>query len=153
MPEPLDSLIYCPLRKRKVLARPEEAVRVKLIYEMTEKLGYPLSSLALEKELSFMPHLALEKALPKRRLDLICFAKGIHPEYDLYPLLLIECKAVKLTPKMIPQVTGYNKILKAYFFALVNSNEIQFGRVDPKNGCYQFINRIPHYHELMPKRF
>lgn len=141
--------LYCPIRKFHVSSLPEERVRVQLLNQLIFSLGYPRSCIAVEKELAQMPHLRLvDQKFPQRRADLICFAKGIHPEHDLYPLLLIECKAVKLTPKMVNQVVGYNHFIKAYFIALVNQEEARTGWFDPIEGAYRFIPRVPSYTQL-----
>lgn len=142
--------LYCPIRKKWVARLPEEIVRLKLVQHMVEKLGFPLVSLVLEKELNQMPHLALYQGkIPGRRADLLCFAKGINRDYDLYPLLLVECKAVKLTPKVIIQVVGYNQYLGAHFIAIANQEEIQIGWMDHEVKKYRFINYMPSYDELI----
>jgi hypothetical protein len=147
---PENSQLYCPIRKKWVARLPEEHVRQHLVKYMVDKLEFPLGSLALEKELRHMPHLALHPGkIPERRADLICFAKGIHPEYDLYPLLLVECKAVKLTPKVIAQVTGYNHFLGAFFVGIANHEEVKIGWLDQKTKKYQFISHLPNYQELL----
>jgi len=123
-------------------------MRQKLVHQIVHQLGYPKSSLSVEISLHQLPHLEGSiPSLPQRRTDLICFAKGIHPEWDLYPLLVVECKAVKLTDKCMAQLIGYNHFLNAYFVALANEDELRFGW--RKNGEYQFINRLPSYRELM----
>lgn len=142
--------IRCAIRKVQVKADPEEMVRQKLLDHMIDSLGYPVGHIAVEKELRQMPHLQLTgQKIPDRRADIICFGKGIHPEYDLYPLLLIECKAVKLTPKVINQVTGYNHFIGAYFIAVSNQDEMRTGWYDAKQRCYQFVPFLPPYQELL----
>lgn len=143
------SQLYCPIRKLWVAALPEEVIRQKLVLQMIQQLGFPESCLVLEKGLSQMPHLALSgKEIPKRRADLICFSKGIHPYHDLYPLLLIECKAVKLTHKVINQVAGYNHFLQAYFIAIANEDEIKTGWYDAQSKDYVFVDYLPSYQQL-----
>jgi hypothetical protein len=142
--------LYCPVRKAMVIDLPEERVRVQLLALLTEQLGYPRESLAIEKELARMAHIQVPPdQLPQRRADVICFAKGIHPTCDLYPLLLIECKAVKLTPKMFNQVIGYNHYLKACFIALTNGSEAHTAAFDSQQGKYRFVQRMPSYSELL----
>lgn len=87
---------------------------------MIDRLGYPLGYFALEKSLSQLPHLSPSTHFPKRRADLIVFGKNIHPQEPLYPLLLVECKAVPLTRKTLQQLKSYNQFIKAYFIAAVN---------------------------------
>lgn len=143
--------LHCPIRREWVKDLPEERVRQQLIRLMVEELGYPISYLAVEKELSRMPHLALmgKSKVPQRRADLVCFAKGIHSSFELYPLLLIECKAVKLTPRVITQVTGYNHFMKAYFIALANQDTIQTGWFDPELMTYRFVDYLPPFSALV----
>ena len=152
MPSPPQSpqQIYCHLRKMWVTALPEELVRQRLISYMVNQLNFPQSYLVLEKELRQMPHLDGDlQQFPDRRADLICFSKDIHPRHTLYPLLLIECKAVKLTSKVVDQVVGYNHFLQAYFIAIVNSDEIRTGWYDREKKEYTFINTLPDYTSLL----
>lgn len=88
-------VIYCCIRKEWVAATPEEKVRQKLLAGMIGSLGYPASTIAVEQSLREMPHLALNPLkMPSRRADVVVFAKDIHPHHSLFPLLLVECKAV-----------------------------------------------------------
>lgn len=124
-------MLFCPLRKKWIAALPEELIRHSLIKEMTQNLGYPAELLAAEKNLREMPHITNPRhSLPKRRADLIVFAKNIHPQYSLYPLLLVECKAIPLTKKVLHQVLGYNHFVKAYFVAAVNQYSSYLYRIE-----------------------
>ena len=115
---------------------------------MLDNLGYPPSCFVLERGLSQMPHLATSsQKFPNRRFDIICFAKGIHPDHDLYPLILIECKAVKLTDSVIRQVVGYNVYLKACYVAIANADEVQTGWYDSSKKRYQFLPGLPSYED------
>jgi hypothetical protein len=117
--------LFCYIRKRWIKATPEEKIRQFLIKQMVEKLQYPPNYFIMEKGLNQMPHLdkACLNSLPFRRIDLIVLAKNLHPQYPLYPLLLIECKAIKITQKAIRQVMGYNHFLGACFVAVINQVE------------------------------
>lgn len=143
--------IYCLIRKDWVKATPEEKIRQELLKHITVGLGYPSSHLVVEKGLHQMPHLALQGSFPLRRADIVCFGKGIHPKETLYPLLLIECKAVKITPKMISQVVGYNHYMKAYFIAIANAEEARTGWWDPLRKEYRFVSFLPAYADLLQK--
>lgn len=144
--------IYCIVRKAWVAAQPEELVRQHLLAHMVHRLSYPMGNLVLEKELRQMPHLiGREGNVPNRRADIICFAKGNHPDHSLYPLLLVECKAVKLTSKVIDQVVGYNHYLGACFIAIANGQEIKTGWYDGEKNEYTFIDTLPDYSTLATK--
>lgn len=142
--------IFCQIRKNWVKATPEEKIRQELLHHLIHQLGFPRSHLVVEKGLHQMPHLVLEgKKFPLRRADIVCFGKGIHPEEDLYPLLLIECKATKITQRMISQVIGYNHFLKSYFIAISNGQDVQTGWWDPIQKTYLFVPHIPRYTDLL----
>lgn len=142
--------LICPIRNKQVSILPEEQVRVHLLFYLLSSLGFPKSCIAIEKELSQMPHLkGVAHSLPKRRADIICYAKDVHPIEPFYPLLLIECKAVKLTNRMRNQVVGYNHFLKAHYIALVNAEEVQMGWFDAATAEYQWINRLVSYNDLV----
>lgn len=140
--------MYCPIRKEWVKALPEEIVRQKFIRYMIQQ-GYPTSAIAVEKELRQMPHLSLSPEIPDRRIDIICFAKDIHPDHSLYPLIVVECKAVPLTKKVINQVMGYNHYLKAYYFVVVNEEHLQLNWYDSAANQYRFSSQLPSYQELI----
>ncbi len=142
--------LYDPIRKTYVLALPEEIVRQQLIHKMINHLGFPTSLLAVEKDLCNLPHL-LNKEFPsqKRRADIICFAKNINPNFSIYPLLMIECKACKLTKKTIDQVLGYNHFVEAYFVSIASEREIVTFWYNLKKKDYNSINYLPSYDQLI----
>jgi hypothetical protein len=138
--------LFCPIRKAAVNSSPEEKVRVGLLHYLIGPLGFPASGIVLEKQLRHMPHLKTSAhTFPDRRADIVCFANG---EEGLYPLLLIECKAVKLTPKMFHQVLGYNHFLQARYVCLINEDEVQTGWFDPEKREYVFVNSLPSFTEI-----
>jgi hypothetical protein len=142
--------IFCTIRKTWVAALPEELIRQAWLKRMSEELNYPLNGFALEKGLHQMPHLALSQAkLPTRRADLIFFAKDIHPHHSIYPLLLVECKAIKLNSRVIHQVVGYNFYVQAPFLAIANQNEIQWGRYNADTKQFSFGAGLPSYQQLL----
>lgn len=90
---------------------------------MINELGYPRSLIALEKEIALLPHLShlLKKDIPKRRVDILVFAKE---KEGISPILLIECKAVPFQKKDLQQLISYNSFVKASFIALANKDQI-----------------------------
>jgi hypothetical protein len=146
-----EKTLYCSIRKEFVTSLPEELVRQRLLQHMLNDKGFPESLIVVEKALKQMPHLSGVNLMhiPDRRADVICYGKGIHLACDLYPLLLVECKAVKLTRRVINQVAGYNQFVKACFIAIVNDIEIQTGWFDTKQGQYTFIQGLPSYKDLL----
>lgn len=145
----MSDLLFCPLRKIWIAALPEERVRQALIQEMIQNLGYPLGSLVLEKSLDQLPHLQTQTSLPKRRADLIVFAKNLHPHHVFYPLLLVECKAIALTNKTLRQIVGYNQFIGAYFIAVVNQNHSYLGWYHPDYKDFKFQKGLLSYDVLL----
>ena len=111
-------------------------------------LGFPKELLSIEKSLKAMPHLKGEK-VPDRRFDVVCFARGVHSQHEIYPLLMIECKANRLSRKAVEQVIGYNHYVSSFFVAVANSEEVIIGWRDKKSGSYEFQSGLPSYNELV----
>lgn len=143
--------VYDIIRKQWVKAQPEEIVRQKLVRYMIDHLGYPQSLMIVEREFFLLPHLALQgpATLPQRRADILCFAQNLCTEFPLYPLLMIECKAVTLNAKTLRQVIGYNTYIKARFIAIANGEKIQVGWYDAEKEDYYLIDFLPSYKELV----
>ncbi len=142
--------LYDPVRNCKVLAYPEEIVRQRLLGDMINRLHYPKTMLGVEKEIEALPHLmGRPVSAQNRRIDLICFAKGIHPDFSLYPLLIIECKAHPLSQKVIEQVVGYNHEIGAYFIAVANADMVKTLWYDAKQGRHSSVDYLPSYEQLL----
>lgn len=132
------------------MAFPEEIVRQNLISQMINDLKYPKNLIAVEKDLDQIFHLKhINFTSQKRRADIICFAKNIHPKYAIYPLLMIECKAHKLTREVVEQVVGYNHFVKAYFVCVANQDEIKTLWYNEKKQKYDSIDFLPPYEQLI----
>lgn len=132
-----------------MLETPEESVRQHLITLMVSELGYPKSGFAVEKALNSFPHLKSSKAtLPTRRLDVVYLCSGIHPSHALYPLLLIECKAVKLTSAVINQVIGYNAHMQAFALAVANQEEVRTGLFNKEKNSFEFVSGMPSFSQI-----
>lgn len=143
--------LYCPIRKSWVTALPEEIIRQTLIQQMTQQLDYPLGNIGVEVSLSQLPHIDPGTQPPKRRADLIVFAKNLHPNHSLYPLLLVECKAVPLTQKTVRQIVGYNHFVKAHFIAVINQTSCYLGWYSPEKKDFCFQEGLLSYEELLRK--
>ena len=133
------------------MSTPEEIVRQELIDRMIHELFYPKELMAIEKVLSTIPTVDTTKSAPAdRRVDMVCFAKGIHQDFALYPLLLLECKeSVLLKEQAKDQVIGYNYFIKAYFIAVAYPGGIEWGYYDRSKQGYVFFCDLPSYHRLL----
>jgi hypothetical protein len=145
---PNRSHLFDEVRLCWVKATPEEQIRQCWLKWMIHGLQYPKELLVVEKELKELPHLYGRK-VPERRLDILCYGKGIHPCFPLYPLVMIECKDERLTDEAVDQVIGYNHYVKAYFIAVVNFDETRLGFFNTNEKEYQFYSVFPSFKELM----
>jgi len=125
-------MIYCQIRKKPVAKTPEEGVRQSVIHHMITSLNFPASLIAVEKELGEV----------KRRVDIAAYTKD--ESGGLSPLLLVECKAGRVTQDAITQVLGYNFFLLAPFFAVAGRDGIVL--FDKRGGI---MERVPQYEELI----
>lgn len=136
--------LFDSFRKAWVAATPEELVRQKLLHAMTTQLGFPKNFLTVEKRLSELPHLKGALRLPNRRADILCFAKGIHPEHELFPLLLVECKEGLVGESAAKQALGYNHYVQAPYVAIAGEGSVEL--VHP-----QRLSFLPSYSELLER--
>lgn len=145
---PNRQLVFDEVRQSWVKATPEEQVRQRWLKVMVHQLQYPKELLVVEKEIKELPHLSTID-VPDRRVDILCYGKGIHSSWPLYPLLLIECKAEGLTEDAVDQVIGYNHHIKAYFCAAAGPDEVRLGYFDIARKNYVFYSVLPPFKELM----
>jgi len=137
--------VYCPIRRHWVAAIPEEIVRQKLIRKMISELEFPKSLIAVEKEIASLPnHPDCPQALPKRRLDLVCYATV---KTGVAPLLVAECKSIPLNESAERQLFGYNASVGAPFMCLASGSEIK--TLWKEGGRIVSVPFLPRYSELL----
>ncbi|NVK26880.1 MAG: type I restriction enzyme HsdR N-terminal domain-containing protein [Flavobacteriia bacterium] len=109
---------------------PEEWVRQHLIGHLLYDLGYPPSTIAIEKKVTL-------NGMPKR-FDALIYHKG-------QPAILIECKApnVPLNEEVFHQACRYNTQLKAPMTVLSNGLQTIVASVNFESGQIQFVKKIP----------
>ncbi len=100
--------IFDPIRKKEVVLTPEEWVRQHVIAFFSETQRYPVSLIAVEREIKFNQL--------KKRFDVLLFNKNGKPE------MLVECKApeVKLSSETLFQISTYNMVFKVPFLFVSN---------------------------------
>lgn len=127
--------LYDPLRKKWIVATPEERVRYALCREM-ERKGYPKSLISLESNLS--------KAMNRRYDIVVYFNQG----EAVVPLLLVECKARVVNAETYLQVEGYNEHIQAPFVGVFSDTVQRIGVFDPHLSCYVYRDGLPLYSHL-----
>jgi hypothetical protein len=103
-------LIFCIIRKRWAVITPEEWVRQNFLLYLTEVLKYPLSLIAVEKQLKLGDL--------KKRFDIVVYDKLAKP------FMIVECKEmnVPLSEKVLHQVLRYNISLQTKVLVITNGS-------------------------------
>lgn len=126
-------LIFDKIRKKYVVLTPEEWVRQNFVqYLITEK-KYPISLIAVEKQLT-VNNL-------KKRFDILIFNPNGTPN------IIVECKAssIKIAQDTFDQIARYNLKLNAEYLIVTNGLTHYFCKKDSKNEQYLFLENIPNY--------
>jgi hypothetical protein len=127
------TLIFDKLRKKYMVLTPEEWVRQHFVYFLIEEKKYPISLIALEKQLTINNR--------KKRTDILVFNTAGNPE------IIVECKApsIKITQATFDQIARYNLKLKATYLIVTNGLEHFYCKMDFKNETYIFLKEVPDY--------
>jgi hypothetical protein len=127
------TLIFDKLRKKYMVLTPEEWVRQHFIYFLIEEKKYPVSLIAIEKQLTINNL--------KKRSDILVFNTDGKPE------IIVECKApsIKITQDAFDQIARYNLKLKAKYLVVTNGLEHFYCKMDFKKETYIFLKMIPDY--------
>lgn len=123
--------LFDPVRKKWVMATPEEWVRQHVIRYFAENLGYPLSHMAVECSLK-LNRLA-------KRADIVVY------DHQFKPAILVECKApsVKMDTKVLEQVARYNLVFQVPVLFVTNGLTHYAASVDFASGNTEAIASIP----------
>lgn len=127
------TLIFDKIRKKYVVLTPEEWVRQHFVYFLLEEKKYPISLIAVEKQLT-VNNL-------KKRSDILVFSPNGTPN------IIVECKApsVKITQETFDQIARYNLKLQANYLIVTNGLQHFFCQMDTENKTYVFLKEIPDY--------
>jgi len=126
-------LIFDNLRKKYLVLTPEEWVRQHFVHYLISEKKYPISLIAMEKQLTLNTR--------KKRTDILVFNQIGTPE------LIVECKApsVKITQDTFDQIARYNLKLNANYLIVTNGLTHFYCKMDFKNKTYIFLRDIPAY--------
>ena len=125
--------IFDTIRKRYVVLTPEEWVRQNFIQYLAREKNYPVSLMAVEKQI-----LVNEKIF---RFDLLIYRRSGTP------LLIAEFKApeVKISQDTFNQVVRYNMALKVRHVVVSNGLQHFVCEIDYLKNSYSFLKEIPEY--------
>lgn len=118
------------IRKRWLLLTPEEWVRQNFIQYLVQVKSYPLSLIAVEKELRL--------GELKKRFDILVY------DNNHQPWLMVECKApeIKLTESVLQQALRYNISVPVKYILITNGNETMGWE---KGESLELLNEIPSF--------
>jgi hypothetical protein len=102
--------VFDPFRKKWILLTPEEWVRQNFLQYLVQKLQYPVSLIAIEKEICVGD--------VKKRFDVVVYGP------DTKPFMVIECKEmnVPLSAAVLHQALRYNTHMQARFIVITNGS-------------------------------
>lgn len=126
-------LIFDQIRKKYVVITPEEWVRQHYVSYLIKEKNYPISLIALEKQL-------LVNGL-KKRTDILIFNRQGTPE------IIVECKApsIPITQNTFDQIARYNLKLNAKYLIVTNGLNHVYCQMDFENEKYIFLKDFPEY--------
>ncbi|APG64308.1 restriction endonuclease subunit R [Tenacibaculum todarodis] len=127
------TLIFDKLRKKNVVLTPEEWVRQHFVMYLIEEKKYPVSLIAIEKQLTINNR--------KKRTDILIFNAEGKPD------IIVECKApkIKITQDTFDQIARYNLKLNANYLIVTNGLEHFYCKMDFENETYIFLKEVPNY--------
>ena len=122
--------IFDPFRKTWVLLTPEEWVRQNLLQYLVQKLQYPSSLIAVEKEIKL--------GELSKRFDIVVYKNEM-------PWMIIECKEAKVTlnEKTMEQILQYQQALTAKYLFISNGHETMGAKIE--SGKLQALQNFPEY--------
>lgn len=126
-------LIFDNLRKKYFVLTPEEWVRQHYVQYLILEKQYPVSLIALEKQLVINNR--------RKRTDILIFDNLGNPD------IIVECKApsIKITQDTFDQIARYNLKLKANYLIVTNGLHHFYCKMDFENENYVFLKDIPGY--------
>ena len=129
--------VFDLLRKKYVLATPEEEVRQQLLQYLVTQLSYPKGLISVEAGLVYNRQ--------QKRTDIVVYNNlGL-------PHILIECKRpeIKLGKEVIYQMATYNREINASLLVIANGKEMICLQVDAAQNKLVPLTEIPPYKELI----
>ena len=123
--------IFDPIRKKYLVATPEESVRQLLTLYLLEDLSYSKNAISIEKML-------IVNGLQKR-FDILVY------DENTKPFLIVECKSpkIKITDDVFRQAAVYNFELQAPYLVVCNGLETYCCKMDYEKKSFEFLENLP----------
>lgn len=126
-------LVWCVVRKKKLVLTPEEWVRQHVIHFLMSEKNVPLGLIA--SELSIQIHQL------NRRSDVVVFGKDQHPK------LVVECKApeVALSDNTMHQIAHYNLKLNVDYLWITNGIQHGIFKINRTENVLEQLDELPPF--------
>ena len=123
-----DGKVYCPLRNKWLVAKPEERVRQRYICTLVNEYGYSLEQMAQELKVNNS-----SRGQGKACADIVIWKDKKDKDEKRAAFIVVECKAenVKIRVEDFYQGFNYASWAHADFFVTTNEKETKFFNVDP----------------------
>ena len=121
------------VRRKWLVATPEELVRQLFLYHLTERAAFPSNRLSVEKLIKLHGL--------SRRTDILVYDRTTKP------WLLVECKRpeVRLDDAVFRQIAWYNMPLKVPYLVVTNGRETYICAIDHEQRSFKFLAELPKY--------
>ena len=121
-----DNQIYAPLKDKWLIIKPEEEVRQRYICRLLDSYGYDLKQMDQEVKVN-----NTRRGTGSARADIVIWKTKEDRQEKKYPIIVVECKAEKVTIREEDYYQGYNyaSITHAKFFVTTNLKETRIFRV------------------------
>lgn len=123
-----DGKIFCPLKDKWLVAKPEEKVRQKYIAILVNEYGYALDQ--MEQELKVNNS---SRGQGQARADIVIWKSKADKDAKKAAFIVVECKSENVKVRVEDYYQGFNYASWAHaeFFVTTNEKETKFFNVDP----------------------
>ncbi len=123
-----DGKIYCPLKNKWLVAKPEEKVRQKYIAILVNEYGYTLEQMDQELKVNNS-----SRGQGKARADIVIWKSKADKNAKKAAFIVVECKSENVKVRVEDYYQGFNYASWAHaeFFVTTNEKETKFFNVDP----------------------
>lgn len=125
--------IFDRFRNKYVNLEPEEWVRQNFLEYMIQELNYPISRIAVERE--------IKVGNRKKRFDALVFDKNLNP----FAILETKAPDIKIDQKTFDQVGTYNSVLGVTFIFVSNGNQHFCLKWQEESKKWAFLDSMPKY--------
>lgn len=124
--------IFDPFRKQWIVLTPEEWVRQNFLQFLVQKMKYPASLIAVEREISL--------GEMRKRFDIVVFK-------DAKAWMIVECKEmqVPINEAVITQILNYNISLQVSYLVITNGKQTYGLSINGR--AHEWLKQLPEFED------